>query len=84
MVLCKFPCMTSVPDHCDDCKYHGSRPDPFVGWRDLCELCGKSLDEDNGDEDWQWTGDGRPKNCPLVEVDEGKLSEIMKESNEVQ
>lgn len=70
MVVCKWPYLDKVPESCDWCHYHESRPDPFVGWRDSCAISEKSLDEDNGDEGWQWDGDGRPPKCPLMEIDD--------------
>ena len=59
-----------MPEYCDACIWHGSRPHPNKGWTELCELMGRCMDDDQDDE-WIYDGDSRPKACPLVEIDEG-------------
>lgn len=67
--------MNQMPEHCGLCIYYGSRPHPFKGWTDLCELCVQCLDDDQEDG-WIYDGDNRPKNCPLIEVNDGTKTEI--------
>lgn len=61
--------MAKMPEYCGECEYYGLRPHPYKGWMDLCELCWHCMDEDQ-EEGWIWDGNGRPKNCPLIEVEE--------------
>lgn len=56
-----------MPETCEDCYWMGCRPHPYKGWMDLCELCGEQMD-DSAHDDWIYDGNGRPKNCPLIEV----------------
>lgn len=69
VVVMKMTHMKHVPESCDDCLYFSTRPHPYKGWTDGCELCMQCLDDDQED-DWIFDGNGRPKNCPLMEVDE--------------
>jgi len=62
--------MKSLPEYCDDCIYYGCKPHPYKGWSNSCELCTQCLDDDNGDENWIYDGNGRPNNCPLIEIKE--------------
>ena len=61
--------MSSVPECCDDCYYCGTKPHPYKGWTEECELCSQCLDDDQEDG-WVYDGNSRPKNCPLVEIPE--------------
>jgi hypothetical protein len=61
--------MKDLPDDCSYCQWFGCRPHPAKGWSDLCELESHCLDDDQ-EEDWIYTGDGRVKACPLMEVPE--------------
>lgn len=58
-----------LPKYCDECIYYASRPHPYKGWSDICELCGEFMDED-AKQGWEYDGNEKPKNCPLIEVDE--------------
>ena len=58
-----------LPKYCDDCIYYSCRPHPYKGWSDSCELCSQCMDDDQED-DWIYDGNGRPKKCPLFEVEE--------------
>lgn len=62
-----------LPETCEDCGYYGTRPHPYDGWMDLCELCGEIIDG-NGckDDRWCYDGERRPGNCPLMEVGDDK------------
>ena len=62
-----------LPEQCEDCGYFGTRPHPYDGWMDLCELCGERIDG-NGckDDGWNYDGEKRPDNCPLMEVSDDK------------
>ena len=57
----------NLPDKCANCQWYGTRPHPYKGWTDICELCGQSMDDD-GPKDWLYDGNGRPANCPLAEI----------------
>ena len=67
MVVMKMTHMVNLPEFCDDCIYYGCKPHPYKGWSEICELCGQCMDDDQA-EDWIYDGNGRPKNCPLMEV----------------
>ena len=68
----KMTYMKHIPEYCDNCIYYGCKPHPYKGWSDICELCGQCMDDDQA-EDWIYDGNGRPKNCPLMEVDESQV-----------
>lgn len=68
MIAIKMSGMQKLPESCDDCIYFASRPHPFKGWTDLCELCVQCLDDDQPDG-WIYGGDNRPKNCPLIDLE---------------
>lgn len=76
MVVMKMTHMVNLPEFCDDCIYYVCKPHPYKGWSDICELCGQCMDDDQA-EDWIYDGNGRPKNCPLMEVnsDEDSIGE---------
>lgn len=59
--------MARMPQYCDDCYYYGTLPHPYKGWTEVCELCSQCMDDDQ-EEGWVYDGNGRPANCPLVEV----------------
>ena len=67
-MICIKTGIARMPDDCADCVWFGTKPHPVKGWTDQCELMYECMDDDACDE-WQWGGDGRPKACPLVEVD---------------
>ena len=69
MVVTKNPFMKELPKVCDECMYYSSRPHPYKGWTDMCELCCHCMDDDEPSE-WIYDGNTRPKACPLAEVDE--------------
>ena len=60
-----------LPEYCEDCIYFGVKPHPYKGWTDICELCCEHMDDD-AEDDWVYDGNGRPKNCPLIEVKDGE------------
>ena len=62
--------LVHIPDSCDSCQWYESRPHPYKGWTDICELMGHSLDADQPEE-WIYGGDDRPEACPLIEVNDG-------------
>ena len=61
--------MEYMPSDCDYCRWFGTRPHPYKGWTDICELMGHCMDDDQPEE-WIYSGDSRPKACPLVEIAE--------------
>lgn len=61
----------NLPEYCDDCTYYSCRPHPMKGWTDCCELCSQCMDDDQ-EEGWIYDGNGRPKNCPLIEIKENE------------
>lgn len=61
--------LIELPKYCEDCLYYECRPHPYKGWSDTCGLCAQCLDDDNGDDGWVYDGNGRPKKCPLMEVE---------------
>lgn len=67
MVVMKMTHMEHIPKYCDDCIYYGCKPHPYKGWSESCELCMQCMDDDQ-DEGWMYDGNGRPKNCPLMEI----------------
>lgn len=69
MVVMKMAHMKHIPEYCDDCIYYGCKPHPYKGWTDSCELCMQCLDDDQ-EKGWIYDGNGRPANCPLMEVDD--------------
>ena len=60
----------NMPEYCDDCIWYGTRPHPYKGWTEQCELMCQCMDDDVSEE-WVYDGNGRPSACPLVEVKEG-------------
>lgn len=69
MVVMKMTYMKHIPEYCEECPYYSCKPHPYKGWTDGCELCMQCLDDDQ-EEGWIYNGNGRPENCPLMEVDE--------------
>ncbi len=69
MICIKTTAMKEMPKSCDECVWFGSRPHPEKGWTDICELESHCLDDDQPDE-WIYSGEGRPKACPLIEIAE--------------
>ena len=67
MLAIKVECMKHMPSDCDSCHWFSTRPHPYKGWTDICELMGHCMDDDQPEE-WIYSGDERPKACPLVEV----------------
>ncbi len=61
----------NLPEYCDDCIYYSCRPHPYKGWSDCCDLCSQCMDDDQ-EEGWIYDGNGRPKNCPLIEIKENE------------
>lgn len=69
MIVIKWVVIKEMPEDCSDCIYFSSKPHPAKGWTDSCELMMECMDDD-ADEGWQWGGDQRPLNCPLIEIKE--------------
>ena len=63
-----------MPETCDDCRWYGCRPHPYKGWMNICDLMGQCMDDDQSDE-WVYDGNGRPKACPLIKVEESVAKE---------
>ena len=59
----------AMPEYCDDCRWYGTRPHPYKGWTEQCELMAQCMDDD-APKEWIYDGNGRPSACPLVEVGE--------------
>lgn len=56
-----------MPKVCDECTWYGTKPHPYKGWSDSCELMSHCLDYDQPKE-WIYDGNDRPIACPLYEV----------------
>lgn len=69
MMICVKTDIKHMPECCEFCQWFGTRPHPYKGWTDICELMGHSMDDDQPEE-WIYDGNGRPKACPLVEVED--------------
>ena len=69
MLAIKTTAMEAIPDHCDDCVWYECRPHPTKGWTEFCEIMMHCIDDDQPDE-WIYDGDSRPKECPLIEIEE--------------
>lgn len=67
MIAIKCTAMNGLPECCDDCTWFATRPYPFKGWTDGCELMNHCLDDDQPEE-WIYDGEKRPTACPLVEL----------------
>ena len=80
MIAIKVECMEHMPSDCDFCYWFGTRPHPYKGWTDICELTGHCMDDDQPEE-WIYSGDGRPKACPLIEVADRKTENNSEETN---
>ena len=75
--------MEYMPSDCDYCRWFGTRPHPYKGWTDICELMCHCMDDDQPDE-WIYSGEGRPKACPLVEVSDRKTEpQTERKDNEI-
>ena len=59
-----------MPEYCDTCRWYGTRPHPYKGWTEQCDLMGQCMDDDQPKE-WIYDGNRRPAACPLVMVDMG-------------
>lgn len=68
-----------MPRGCDYCRWYGTRPHPYKGWTDICELMSQCMDDDQPEE-WVFDGNKRPAACPLVEFDESAI--IQREDDE--
>ena len=68
--------LQNMPDYCDECQWYGSRPHPFKGWSEGCELMGHCMDDDQTEE-WVYDGNGRPKACPLVNVPDTNVGDAV-------
>ena len=75
--------MREMPSCCDICQWYGSRPHPYKGWTNTCELMSHCMDDDQPDE-WIYDGNGRPAACPLIEVPDIDRAEILRLCNEIE
>ena len=60
MIAIKWGAIKKIPESCVDCIYFATRPDPFDGWRDFCEINSKTIEDP----------DERAEHCLLIEVAE--------------
>ncbi len=67
MLAIKTTAMNKMPESCDECIWFETRPHPHRGWTDICQLEAHCLDDDQPKE-WIYSGDGRVKACPLIEI----------------
>ena len=61
--------LKELPKYCEECQWYSCKPHPYKGWIEICEYMSHSLN-DNKSEEWTYNGNGRPKACPLVWVDD--------------
>lgn len=69
MIAIKVTAMKIMPECCDECCWYECRPHPYKGWIESCGLCMHCMD-DSEPEEWIYDGNGRPKACPLIEMEE--------------
>lgn len=69
MIAIKYTGMDQIPGYCDDCLYYECRPHPYKGYSEACALTMEKMDDD-APEGWIYDGNGRPKNCPLIDARE--------------
>ena len=60
--------MKQMPKCCDDCECYITRTHPHKGWTNICGITSQCVDDDALVE-WIYDGNGRPKACPLIEVE---------------
>lgn len=60
--------LKKLPEYCEECDWYTCRPHPHRGWTEICELECHCMDDNQPDE-WIYDGNGRPKKCPLMEVE---------------
>jgi len=68
-MICIKTGMKRLPEYCEDCQWYSIRPHPIKEWTELCILLDHCMDDDQSEE-WIYDGNGRPKACPLVEVED--------------
>lgn len=74
--------MEYLPETCDSmCPWYGSRPHPFKGWTEICELMCKCMDDDQ-EPKWIFDGDHRPEACPLLKINEEPTVEVTSKEHE--
>ena len=73
MIAIKSTAMKIMPKFCDDCCWYGCKPHPRKGWTESCDLMCHCMDDDEPEE-WIYDGNGRPKACPLIEIDDEEES----------
>ena len=66
--------MKLLPGCCDYCQWYECRPHPYRGWSEGCGLMMHCMDDDQPEE-WIYDGNGRPKACPLIEIDAERRQE---------
>ena len=58
VIAVKWEAIKKMPENCVDCIYFATRPDPFEGWKDICDLSGMTIVD----------LDERAEHCLLIEV----------------
>lgn len=66
-MACIKTTIKNIPASCDECIWFSTRPHPYKGWTDDCELMSHCLDDDQPDE-WVYDGNKRVSACPLIEI----------------
>lgn len=63
--------LKEMPEYCDDCPWYECRPHPYRGWSERCGLMMHWMHcrDDDQPEEWIYDGNGRPKACPLIEME---------------
>lgn len=69
MIAIKTTAMEKLPEFCDDCRWYECRPHPAKGWTETCGLMYHCMDDDQPEE-WIYDGNGRPKACPLIDLEQ--------------
>ena len=69
MIAIKTTAMKELPQFCDDCCWYDSLPHPAKGWTETCGLMYHCMDDDQPEE-WIYDGNGRPKACPLIDLEQ--------------
>ena len=73
-MICIKTDIKHMPEYCDECAWYECRPHPMKGWSDGCGLMMQCMDDDQPEE-WIYDGNGRPKACPLIKVEDEPQAE---------
>lgn len=74
-MICIKTGMEKLPEYCEECQWYGTRPHPYNGWTNICELMSHCMDDDQPKE-WIYDGNSRPEACPLVEMAEQERHDV--------